>query len=156
MKSKRTMFSIIVMVLCLIVTAIISVGFVNNWQDKTIIDFILKTVAIPVLVCVVGLFLIGCNQYEFSVIAVYSLILGVAMSVLTNIIVVKNFTNDMLITMVENTPSNDSLVISTESSGSVGNILTSVLIFVIAGAIGGAIGKAMSSALRKMCHKGTT
>ena len=120
MKSKRTVFAVIVMVLCLIAAAMVIIGFVNNWQNETIIDFIIKTIGIPALVCVAGLFLIGCSQSKFSVTALYALLLGAAMSLLTNVIVVKNFTNDMITKMVENTPSHDSLAISTGESGGIG------------------------------------
>ena len=44
MKSKRTVFAVIVMVLCLIAAAMVIIGFVNNWQNETIIDFIIKTI----------------------------------------------------------------------------------------------------------------
>ena len=153
MKSKRTVFAVIVMVLCLIAAAMVIIGFVNNWQNETIIDFIIKTIGIPALVCVAGLFLIGCSQSKFSVTALYAFLLGTAMSLLTNVIVVKNFTNDMITKMVENTPSHDSLAISTGESGGIGNMLTSILMFAIAGAIGGAIGRALNSAFGKMSHK---
>ena len=147
---KKNIISMSTLLMGLIVAIIVFFWFEKSISESTIIDFLIYTVLIPCIICFGAICFVGIINKKYNVAAWYAAIYGVIMCVTTNILVVSSVDNKMIDVMVSNTKVSDSVMITTSSAGfSIGNVVTSILMYVVIGAVGGMIGVKIAKLFKK-------
>lgn len=148
MKSKKIVPSIIILVVCMVTIFTVTWLTLSDVSSKTVYDFMIYSMLVPAVACFICLLVIGLINRQFSIVSIYSVLMGVGVSVLSNIVVLTKVDEKAIQTMIDNTSSTESLTITTSNAG-VSSIITSVLVFAVISAIGGAIGIAIGKGLVK-------
>ncbi len=150
MENKRNVIiSCGILVAALAVNAYICLNFLNALDGKTIYDFLIYSVLIPGIICLICGVIIGLINKKFSITAIYAIAVGVCISIELNLLMLSKIDNQVIEMLMQNTPDSESLTVTTSSSAGFSSILSSILVFAVFAAVGGGIGKIISKLFAK-------
>lgn len=140
LKSKNTIVSIILFLLSNFLVYTILNNYFLGFENSTIFEFLIYTALLPGVICFFSVFGVGFIYKMYRLVATYAFIYATSISLVANIIILKNIQNIDIQKMIENTPKSSSLTITVSEPGfALGNILTSIFLYAVIGALGGSL-----------------
>lgn len=133
-----------VFTVCLISVLVMLVGqlyyLLNSPETTDFFEMLIYLFGIPVVLIFLSTFIIGLIVKKRKVMMIYSLIFSVVFSMINNILPLLMLSTETINHIVDNTDISESVTITVNAGSSVGQVLSTIFIYVVISTVGGLAG----------------